>query len=304
MKKRIPAFLLISVGFLNACYESLEPAEPIQIEFVNFSTSVNESVAKGDSIGTINASTNLGELTFQIESQTVSNAIGVNEKTGLLTVNDPKAFNYVQNRSIGAWIIVSNGLISESVNVSLSIEPTSAKSLIQIRLNQGETPYGIYIKDTSLLKDLYGAKYQGGLIFYLNTTTGDGLVAAEQDQGVYRWGCEGRRIYSIGREIGDGWFNTYLINQECNAPNTAARVCADLTLNNYSDWFLPSRDELNLMHQNLHLNGHGNFSLNRYWSSTEYNANNAYCQFFNLNTNQLWYDKDLIPYAVRAVREF
>jgi hypothetical protein len=303
MKGLIKLVGIFSILLLFGCYDE-GSSEPIEIKFTNLFSTASEEVEKGDTLGKIDAQTNFGDLKFEILEQSVPNAFAIDPETGWLTVNNPSAFDHIQNKNLTAIVSADNGLIYEEVLVSISIEPTSGTSLVQTRLDNGETPYEIYLDNPTLLDDLYGAKYAGGLIFYLNTSNGEGLVAAEEDQGLYRWGCSGKRVYSIGKAIGDGWFNTYLINKDCNDLYTAAKVCSDLVYNNYNDWFLPSRDELNLMHQNLHLKGYGNFKLNRYWSSTEYSANNAYCQFFNMNTNQLWYDKDLIPYYVRAVREF
>ena len=63
----------------------------------------------------------------------------------------------------------------------------------------------------------------------------------------------------------------------------AAKVCNDytITVNGiiYSDWFLPSKDELNQMYTNkaainsaAAANSGSNFSDYYYWSSTEYNT--------------------------------
>ena len=56
----------------------------------------------------------------------------------------------------------------------------------------------------------------------------------------------------------------------------AAKLCSDLVYNGFDDWFLPSKDELNLICTNLYAKGLGGFStadykydLGIYWSSSE-----------------------------------
>lgn len=67
-------------------------------------------------------------------------------------------------------------------------------------------------------------------------------------------------------------------------PDYAARLCSILEYEHdgvvYDDWFLPSRDELNLMYENLERNGIGRFDDYDYWSSSETNASYAWLQGF------------------------
>jgi len=120
-----------------------------------------------------------------------------------------------------------------------------------------------------------GSAYQGGIIFYLDGN-GGGLIAAPSDQSTgAEWGCYGTTIGAYGTAIGTGAQNTIDIEAGCTTPGTAADICANLTLGGFSDWFLPSLDELNKMYLNigqgnaLGLGNVGGFQNLYYWSSTE-----------------------------------
>lgn len=149
-----------------------------------------------------------------------------------------------------------------------------------------------------------GQTYEGGIVFYVDASGQHGLVAAPSDQGTVKWGCQGSSIPGTSTLLGTGLANTNAIVTYCSTSSIAARLCYNLVLNGKSDWYLPSKTELNLMHENLYLHNIGNFQTDRYWSSSQYNGQFAWCQFFNLNLNQLYYDKDLIAYPVRAIRSF
>ena len=184
---------------------------------------------------------------------------------------------------------------------------------LQERLDYGETPYQIYSTDQSLLEDLYGLSYQGGLIFYLDVINGIGMIAAPTDQGTAQWGCSGTYIANASNSnIGAGNQNTNLIISECTESGIAAEICVNLNLNNYDDWYLPSKDELNLLYNNLHLNGLGGFttgtgSYGWYWSSTEGedDGNAAWVQSFQ-DGFQTTYDIGIKTFNnnIRAVRSF
>jgi len=161
------------------------------------------------------------------------------------------------------------------------------------KLDGSETP--LYI----------GQNYAGGIIFYIDGTGIHGLVCAESDQSTgAEWGCFGTTIPGAdGTAVGTGAQNTIDIEAGCTDPGTAADICANLSLNGYDDWFLPSKDELNLIYSNLYLAGLGGLSYSRYWSSTEENFNQAWCQFLQYGT-QSPYAKITWLFRVRAVRAF
>jgi hypothetical protein len=150
----------------------------------------------------------------------------------------------------------------------------------------------------------------GGLICYVNL---DGfrsygvichyLEAAPADLGDYQWGGNGTSCDATATDIGTGAANTAVLTASGHShTHFAARTCAGYSYGGYSDWFLPSKDELALMYTNLKAQELGGFSSTYYWSSSENASNYALGQDFadgyqfNLGKN--------VEHSVRTVRAF
>jgi uncharacterized protein (TIGR02145 family) len=149
-----------------------------------------------------------------------------------------------------------------------------------------------------------GSPYAGGIIFYLDSTGQHGLVCAPVDQGDNEWGCLGTDIPNTSTAVGTGATNTAYIMAGCSQRPIAASVCADLVLNGYSDWYLPSIGELQLMYSQLYLQVLGGLNHGWYWSSSQDGPPNSwYMAFFSGVVSSYGHSKtgDL---HVRAVRAF
>jgi hypothetical protein len=150
----------------------------------------------------------------------------------------------------------------------------------------------------------------GGWIFYDKGISSDGwryleAAPASTEWWDKQWGSYETLIGGTGTDIGAGKSNTNIIVTWLNShseTDRAAQLCDALLYGSYYDWFLPSKDELNLMHENLYLEGVGGFADYYYWSSSEGNADFAWSQYFG-NGYQYGSSKDS-SFRVRAVRAF
>jgi len=162
----------------------------------------------------------------------------------------------------------------------------------------------------------------GGVVFWVDETGQHGLVCAKEDlSSTTRWYAG---TYGNTQAKGDGPYagkaNTSIIISAQVAigddgSTYAARACNELQITEggktYGDWYLPSKDELNKMYQNkATINatatavaiGGSVFVNNAYWSSTEYDDDVAWRQFF-FNGSQ-FYSAKSSTFTVRAVRAF
>jgi hypothetical protein len=156
-----------------------------------------------------------------------------------------------------------------------------------------------------------GDLIHGGVVFWINPRdTRHGLVSALENASYddKEWVQQISMTGAIGKDVGSGDYNTNLIisdNPLVPAVNYAAGVSKSYTSGGYSDWFLPSKDELEIMYNNkITLEaklGMIGFS-DRYWSSTEENDSRAWYHNFSNGTPSKGLKTD--KHYVRAIRSF
>ena len=156
-----------------------------------------------------------------------------------------------------------------------------------------------------------GQPHQGGIIGYIFAPGGPGyvegvthgLIVAPSDQATAVPWYNGRYVVTgaTGTALGTGKANTAAIVAVQGPGNYAARLCADLEIGGYRDWYLPSKDELDRIYDNKRaITG---FAEQRYWTSSEADVNNAWPQNFANGFQYTLYDK-FYEIRVRAVRTF
>ena len=149
----------------------------------------------------------------------------------------------------------------------------------------------------------------GGIVFFDKGNNSDGWrylsVAPAETEFEAIWSADWFDVQGTSTAIGAGKKNTELLVadfKQRGEKGTAAQLCDELKIGRYSDWFLPSKDELAQMYISLRQRGLGNFGDDWYCSSSQGNNSGAWGQSF-LYGYQGIDDKDS-THRVRACRQF
>ena len=268
--------------------------------------SFTKTIPDAPTIGTAVAGNTQATVPFTVPSSNGGSVI-----TSYTATSNPGGITGTLSQA-GSGDITVSGLTNGST-YTFTVTATNAigTSVASVASNSVTPSTAIAIGDT----------YQGGIVFYI-FQSGDtgyiegethGLIAAVADQssGIRWYNGSNTTTGATATTIGTGSANTDAIIAAQGATETsyAAGVARAYTGGGFTDWFLPSKDELNKMYLNratitttASANGGSNFSTYFYWSSTEYVTNTAWGQYFNVG-NQDYNSKDY-SYNVRAVRAF
>jgi hypothetical protein len=247
---------------------------------------------------TVNAGINTKEVSYAAYNTSTDFVV---EVTYYVTEGNSKANATItidiQGNEIKHEEITSGSTVSHSIPLP---NDWSSCDLVNYNIRQVALGMPVEVSNTYGLIDICqsGEVYQigdnakGGIIAYIfqpedpgyDPNYQHGLVIAPSDASYnYVWDYNGNQnlelITSTLSGIGTGFDNTQtIVNFLGNANFYSARYCDELTVNGYSDWFLPSQEELKKILPNaielgmVYNNNPDPFIIDKsttYWSSTE-----------------------------------
>jgi len=276
----------------------------------NYNTAIGESALYSNTTGNYNTTNGVNAL---LANTTGSNntAIGYGANVGSAALSNATAIgnsaivNASNNVQIGNSAVTdvyfgdgTTTVLHGKINVDGSETKVTAGTNITVTgTGTSGTPYVINAPAHAI-----GDSYQGGKIFWLDASGQHGLIAAtsNQSEGI-AWNNGSYTTTNAVRDgISAGMYNTERIIANQGVGSYAAQICANYQGGNYGDWYLPSKYELYLLYiQRIAV---GNLPDGWYWSSTEFNGNDAVIMFLSTGTQD--HAGKGFPQPVRAIRAF
>jgi len=216
---------------------------------------------------------------------------------------------------------VAAGSYSSTISGLNPLTTYFAKSFI---VNKAGTSYGPVVSFATAAPPItVGSVYGSGVVYYI-LRSGDlgydanvqhGLIAATTDQSsAVVWAKTNTNIGATAENIGTGLSNTNLIiANQGNTGTYGAKIARDYTGGGYTDWFLPSAQELHQLYLAASLLGANALGSNAYYlSSTEYSTTNFIYEgtmgdYYKTPGNGAYpagTTKTNNPLRVRAIRSF
>ncbi len=152
----------------------------------------------------------------------------------------------------------------------------------------------------------------GGVVFWVTPSGEHGRVVNLYNVADVEWSNVTTEIGGSAQSNINGAGNSIAIISQSGHLSSAAKHCLDLAFGDFDDWYLPSKDEVNLLYTNRNVinttataNGGEAFVATGYWSSTENDASTdeAWNQSFFGSGNQQA-DPKSVTFHFRAIRAF
>jgi hypothetical protein len=251
--------------------------------------------------------------------------------TFLVNQDHSLVFDYDGTEYPGNWVFL---YAADELHMNINLEGSSDMAtywnidrkvtMTSTKINIFTEPKIIKLERYCGTTDAYAIGDTGpgnGTVFYDKGSYSHGwryLEASTGDMALSEWGCSNILAYPAASTSGTinsarivythDELNSYYTNPAvCSTTNNgtvAARRALVLEYGNKNDWFLPSKEELLLMYNNLYLAGLGNFSPDVYWSSTETDSGHAKAIDFS-NASEMDAPKTpTTPIHARAIRYF
>jgi hypothetical protein len=243
--------------------------------------------------------------------------------SGVVAANTPTSIaldvDVLTNGYYRVFVANSQGVLSETAFNKVTISISRASNVVALSCAAGGT---CAVGDTGP---------GGGVVFYVQatgtfpcgvalTSTCKYLEAAPTDHPTEIAWCSNTTsaLGTTATAVGTGMANTTTADGTCTLG--AIQTAADYTNNGKTDWYLPSKDELNQMCKwqrgvawtsdatvctgdNLNSGrGASGFSAGHYWSSSEFDATTALIQHFKFSVQGN--DPKTTTFYVRPVRAF
>src|SRR5690606_18760009 len=122
---KVKIVLWAFIGLTMSCSNSTEEINETTVTISDITITINENPSNNQLLGTVEATTNQGNLTFSITEQSPNDALVINPSTGEIRVLDQTLFDFDTNPIIIGVIKAENGEVFDTANITINLNDSN-----------------------------------------------------------------------------------------------------------------------------------------------------------------------------------